>query len=56
MTFQVVATFLSLAAGGALTLLMLAAIKGRFWAAVPLMGSGASLLFWLGAAMATGGV
>ncbi len=56
MTFQGVAAFLSLMAGGAFTLLMFASIKGRLWAAVLLMGTGSALLIWLAAEIATGSV
>jgi len=56
MTFEGVAALLSLVAGGALTLLMFASIKGRLWAAVLVTGAGSALLIWLAAEIATGGV
>ena len=56
MTFQGVAALLSLVAGGALTLLMFASIKGRLWAAVLVTCAGSALLIWLAAEIATGGV
>lgn len=56
MTFQGVATFLSLVAAGALSLLMFSAVRGRLWAGVFVTGIGTGLIVWLAVAINGGGV